>query len=42
MALGSVLGYLSGANSKWHEYVVKIIIQTPIVIDFFLYSVAIA
>jgi len=21
MALGSVLGYLSGANAKWHEYV---------------------
>jgi hypothetical protein len=21
MALGSVLGYLAGANAKWHEYV---------------------
>lgn len=25
MALGSVLGYLSGANAKWHEYVSSLI-----------------
>jgi hypothetical protein len=37
MALGSVLGYSSGANAKWPEYVVEI--HTPI--GFFFISIII-
>jgi solute carrier family 45, member 1/2/4 len=32
MALGSVLGYLAGANAKWHEYV-DLAIYIPIIVS---------
>jgi hypothetical protein len=40
MALGSVLGYSSGANAKWPEYVVKTI-HTPIGFLLLLYCIII-